>query len=95
MLWEKLSKFNMKAVVANFNSTFPCDGNQFIIRSGYSNKMLHRLNCVRVCQQLLFMSDVLMALGNKINPEVLSHRPPGEAWSNMMWPNGFGFPNVD
>ncbi len=81
----------MKAVVANLNSAFPRDGNQFImqvlIHSGYSNKMLHCHNHVRVRQQLLFMSDVLTASGNKINLEVLSRRPPGEAWSNMTWPN--------
>jgi hypothetical protein len=90
MLWEKLSKFNVRAVVANLNSTFPRNGNQFImqvlIQSGYSNKVLHCLNRVRVSQQLLFMSDVLTALGNKINPEVLTQRSPGEAWSNMTWP---------
>ncbi len=76
MLWEKLSKFNVKAVVANLNQTFPRNGDQFImqvlIRSGFSNKMLLRLNQVRVCQQLLFMSDILTVSGNKINPEVLS-----------------------
>jgi hypothetical protein len=33
------------------------------------------------------MSDILMESGNKINPEVLSCRPPEEAWSNMTWPN--------
>jgi hypothetical protein len=91
MLWEKLSKFNVKAVVANLSQTFPHDRDQFImqvlIRSGFSNKMLLCLNQVRVCQQLLFMSDILTASGNKINPEVLSHQPPGEAWSNMTWPN--------
>ena len=80
----------MKAVVANLSSTFPRNGNQFImqvlIQSGYSNKVLHHLNRVRVSQQLLFMSDVLTALGNKINPEVLTRRSPGEAWSNMTWP---------
>ncbi len=90
MLWEKLSKFNVRAVVANLNLTFPRDDNQFImqvlIQSGYSNKVLHRLNRVRVSQQLLFMSDVLTASGNKINPEVLTQQSPGEAWSNMMRP---------
>ncbi len=93
MLWEKLSKFNVKAVVADFNQAFPRDGNQFImqvlIQSGYSNKTLHCLNQVRVCQKLLFMSDILTASGNKINPEVLSRQPPGEAWPNMTWPNKY------
>ena len=91
MLWEKLSRFNVKAVVANVNLAFPREGDEFIMqvlmRNGYTNEALRRLNCVRVGQQLLFMSDVLTALGNKINPEVLSRRPPGEAWSNMTWPN--------
>jgi hypothetical protein len=84
MLWKKLSKFNVRAVVANLNSTFPRDGNQFImqvlIQGGYSNEVLHRLNRVRVSQQLLFMSDVLTALENKINLEVLTRQSPGEAW---------------
>ncbi len=48
MLWEKLSKFNVKAVVANLNQTFLRNGDKFImqvlIRSGFSNKMLLRLN---------------------------------------------------
>jgi hypothetical protein len=87
MLWEKISKFNVRAVVANLNSTFPHNGNQFImqvlIQSGYSNEVLHRLNRVRVGRQLLFMSEVLTASGN---PEVLTQRSPGEAWSNMTWP---------
>jgi hypothetical protein len=48
---------------------------------------LRRLNRVRVSMQLLFMSDVLTASGNKISLEVLSCRPRGEAWSRMRWPN--------
>ncbi len=78
-------------MVANVNSAFPREGDEFIMqvlmRSRYTNEALRCLNRVRVGQQLLFMSDVRTAPGNKINPEVLSRRPPGEAWSNMMWPN--------
>ncbi len=37
--------------------------------------------------QVLFMSDVLTATGNKISLEVLSPRPRSEAWSNMQWPS--------
>jgi hypothetical protein len=32
LLLEKLSKFNVKAVVSNFTPTFWCDGNQFIMQ---------------------------------------------------------------
>jgi hypothetical protein len=91
MHWEKLSRFNVKAVVTDVNRSLPCKGDQFIMQvligSGYSDKTLHHLNQVWVSQQLLFMSDVLTASGNKINPEVLTCRPPGEAWLDMMWPN--------
>jgi hypothetical protein len=75
MLWEKISKFKVRAVVANTQLTLPRDGDQFImqvlIQSSYSIQALLCLNCVRVCQQTLFMSDVLTASGNKINPEIL------------------------
>ena len=37
--------------------------------------------------QLLFMSDVLTASGNKIGLEVLSRHPCKEAWLRMRWPN--------
>ena len=93
MLWEKLSRFNVKAVVANLNLAFPREGDEFIMQvlmhNGYTNEALRRLNRmrVRVGQQLLFMSDILKASGNKINPEVLSRRPTGEAWSYMTRPN--------
>jgi hypothetical protein len=49
--------------------------------------MLIRLNGVRDTLQLLFMSDILTASGNKINPVILSQRPNEEAWSDMRWPN--------
>ena len=91
MLWEKLSKFIIKSVVANTTMAVAHLGDEFIMqvlmRSGYTNEALRRLNRVRVCQQLLYMSDVLTASGNKINLEVLTRRPPEEAWSNMTWPN--------
>jgi hypothetical protein len=91
MLCEKLSRFNVKAVVTDVNRSLPLEGDQFIMQvligSEYSDETLHCLNQVRVSQQLLFMLDVLTALGNKINPEVLTCRPPGEAWLYMTWPN--------
>jgi hypothetical protein len=53
MLWEKLSKFKVRAVVANIQSTLPRNGDQFImqvlIQSGYSIEALLCLNPVRVC----------------------------------------------
>jgi hypothetical protein len=91
MLWEKLSMFNMHVIVADQRKEFPREGNQCImqvlINAGYANKVLGRLNIVRVSLQLLFMLDILTVSGNKISIEILSYRPLGEAWSNMRWPN--------
>jgi hypothetical protein len=91
MLWEKLSMFNMQIIILDQPKEYPREGNQFImqvlIQAGYTNKSLERLNRVRVSLQLLFMSDILTASGNKISTEVLSHHPQGEAWSNMRWPH--------
>ena len=49
--------------------------------------MLIRLNRVRFALQLLFMLDILIVSGNKINPEILFQCPNEEEWSNMRWPN--------
>jgi hypothetical protein len=60
---------------------------QVLFRAGYGADALRRLNRVRVSMQLVFMSDVLTASGNRISLEVLSRGPRREAWSNMRWPN--------
>jgi hypothetical protein len=90
MLWEKLSIFNMKVIIADQPKEYPREGDQFImqvlIQAGYTNKALRQLNRVRVSLQLLFMLDILTASGNKISTGVLSCHPQGKAWSNMRWP---------
>jgi hypothetical protein len=87
MLWEKLSMFNMKVVVSDFTQEYPWQGNQFImqvlLRAGYAAETRSRLNRVQILLQLIFMSDILTASGNRINTEILLRRPPGEAYSNM------------
>ncbi len=87
MLWEKLSMFEMTVIIPERSWKFPREGDQFIMQvllcAGYGTEELRRLNRVRVSMQLLFMSDVLTASGNKISSEVLSCRPRGEAWSRM------------
>jgi hypothetical protein len=73
MLWEKLSAFNLKLIVADTTQTYPQENSQFImqalINKGYSGDTLRRLNCIRVSQQLLIMSDILMGSGSKIDIE--------------------------
>jgi hypothetical protein len=91
MLWKELSMFDVHTVIADLTMEFPREGDQFImqvfVRARYTDEALSRLNRVRVSLQLLFMLDILTASGNKVNAGILSHRPQGEAWSTMRWPN--------
>jgi hypothetical protein len=87
MLWEKLSMFDMHVDVADQTQEFPQEGDQFImqvlIRAGYTCKALSRLNRVWVSLQLLFMSDILTASGNKVCADILLCQLHGEAWLKM------------
>jgi len=82
MLWEKLSAFYVKIVVADHTLKFPRENNKFImqalINEGYTGEALRRLNRVRVLQQVLFMSDILTASGCKIDKEAELQRHYGE-----------------
>jgi hypothetical protein len=90
MLWEKISMFEIHAVVRDIPLQFPQEGDQFLmqvfIKVGYSGATLQQLNQVRIVLQVLFVSNVLTASGGKLSSEILLRRPEGEAWSNMRWP---------
>jgi hypothetical protein len=60
---------------------------QVLIKSGYLNELLLQLNQVCIWLQVLFMSDILTASGNKTNSKTLSCCPCGGARSSMQWPN--------
>jgi hypothetical protein len=89
MLWEKLSIFDMKVMVSDFIQEYPQQGDQFImqilLRAGYTAETLRQLNRVQISLQLMIMSDILTASGNRINTKILLRSPPGEAYSNMRW----------
>jgi hypothetical protein len=56
------------------------------LRAGYTAETLLQLNRVRISLQVVFMLDILTVSGNRINAKILSCCPPGEAYSNMRWP---------
>ncbi len=60
---------------------------QVLRKAGCAGKMLKCLKRVQVSLQLLFMSDILTASGNKVSNEILSCHPQGDTWSSMRWPN--------
>ncbi len=81
----------MKIVMADHTLKFPRENDKFIMQAlidkGYTGDTLRRLNCVRVSQQVLFMSDILMASGCKIDKEAESRWHDGERCSSLRWPN--------
>jgi hypothetical protein len=91
MLWEKVSMFGLKVVVADFQLKYPREGDRFIkqvlIELRFTKDKLRILNQVQVSLQVLFLLDLLTASGQKINLEILSQCPPAETWSKMRWSN--------
>jgi hypothetical protein len=59
---------------------------QLLFEIDYPREILQRLNHVRIFLQVLFLFNILMASGNKINPEVLLHQLTSWARSRMRWP---------
>jgi hypothetical protein len=59
---------------------------QLLFEMGYPQEILQRLNCMRKFLQVLFLLNILTALGSKIDPEVLSHQPLSKARSCLRWP---------
>jgi len=90
MLWEKLSMFGVRTVIADGLVDNPRGGDRFLMQAfvekGYSRDILLRLNRVRIYWQALFMSDILTASGNKIDPEVLVRPQVYRKRSHLRWP---------
>jgi hypothetical protein len=58
---------------------------QALLSAGYVGEALQRLNRVCILLQLLFMSDILTASGNKIDTAILLLRSSrGEIFNNAM-----------
>jgi hypothetical protein len=91
MQWEKLSMFDIKVVIADIAHKYPQQGDQLImqalLRAGYTGETLRQLNRMRISLQLLFMSDILTASGNRIDTKILLQQLPGKIYSIMRWPN--------
>jgi hypothetical protein len=90
MFWEKLDKFNITVQTAESPLKFPRQGDKFLMlvcmECDHGREALIRLNRVRVHLQLIFLSDILSALGLRINPMVLQHQATGEFHLSMRCP---------
>jgi hypothetical protein len=93
MLWEKLSMFGVQTIIADGELVNPREGDRFLmqvlIERGYSREILLQLNRVRLYWQALFVSDILTALGNKIDPEVLGQPTTHRKRSHLRLPTEY------
>jgi hypothetical protein len=53
---------------------------------GHSREALIWLNWVRLHLQIIFLSDILSALGQRIDPTALQRRDPNTVYSTKKWP---------
>ncbi len=89
-VWEKVSFFNFVLMVTNLPTSYPQEGNDWLmarfIAMGYTAEELRILNCMWKHQQVLFLSDILGAGGDSVDKRYLTKRLPGEWWSSMIFP---------
>ena len=94
MLWEKVSMFGVRMVIADVGTEFSQEGDRFLMQvffeQGYSLGSLIRLNRVRIFWQVLFLSDILTALGKKIHTEIISQPRVRHKLSWLRWPTEGG-----
>jgi hypothetical protein len=90
MLWEKLDKFDIVVQTTTSSFQFPWQGDKFLMLvfmdRGHSREALIQLNWVRLNQQIIFLSDILLDLGLRIDPTVLWHLDPSAKHSTKKWP---------
>ena len=90
MVWEKISKFGVRTVIADTGMAFPREGDRFIMQAffkkGYSQEILLRLNRVRIYLQALFISDILTVSSNKIDTEMTAQSMTQRKRSHLRWP---------
>ncbi len=82
--------FSVRTVIVNAGMVYPQEGDRFIMQAffekGYSRKTLLRLNRVQIYWQVLFLSNILTASGNKIDTEMIAQHKIQRKRSQMRWP---------
>ncbi len=90
MLWEKAYKFSVVIETVRSPLAFPRQGDKFLMlvlmEKGHSRETIWRLNRVRIHLQVIFLSDVLTASGNRIDTNTLRPLPATNRQSVLNWP---------
>ena len=81
-LWEKCNLFGIKVEFQDIPIKLARSGGKWLMREfkrvGYGPEEMQRLNRVRCHQQVIFLSDVVGALGRSRDTKYLHPREQGE-----------------
>jgi hypothetical protein len=90
-VWEKVDKFNIKIKIAPLPMSPPRKGDKWFMQvareAGVTDpRELVMLNRFRCHQQVLFLSNVLDAGGQRLDIKYLNRHQDHEVWSTLMFP---------
>jgi hypothetical protein len=90
LLWEKDDMFQIKIEINDLPLNFHRVNDRWLMKvleaEGYSEVELITLNRVRCYQQVIFLSDILIASGRAVDIKHMRHRPWNETWSTAIFP---------
>ena len=89
-LWEKCWTFNIQVTIKNISLDPPRLRDKWLMQAfideGYTGPELVALNRVRIHQQALFLSDVLLVSGGSVDSKYTQERLGGQVWSKLHFP---------
>jgi hypothetical protein len=83
-VWEKVCRYKIKVEIGPLDIDPPRKEDRWFMQAV---DKLSWINCVRLHQQVLFMSDVLEANGKTIDKRYMEPCPPDDKWSCLIFPN--------
>jgi hypothetical protein len=90
LLWEKADMFQIKIEINDLPLNLPWVNDRWLMKvleaEGYSEVELITINRVRCYQQVIFLSNILIASGRAVDIKYTRHHPRNETWSTAIFP---------
>ena len=90
LLWEKADMFQIKIEINDLPLNLPWVNDRWLMKvleaEGYSEVELIALNRVRCYQQVIFLSDILIASGRAVDTKYMRRRTRNETCSMAIFP---------
>jgi hypothetical protein len=90
LLWEKADMFQIKIEINDLPLNLPRVNDRWLMKvlevEGYSKVELVALNRERCYQQVIFLSDILIASGRAVDTKYMRCCTQNETWSMAIFP---------